>query len=50
MEQNKKELLLQQANRIEEVLQVLRTQFGVEFEDEVNYLEIVKSNLSTLSD
>ena len=45
MEQTKKDLLTQQANKIEEVLNVLRTQFGGEFEDEVNYLEIVKGNL-----
>lgn len=45
MEDNKKALLLQQANKIEEVLNVLRSQFGNEFEDEVNYLDIVKKNL-----
>lgn len=45
MNQTKKDLLMQQANKIEEVLNVLRTQFGGEFEDEVNYLEIVKGNL-----
>ena len=47
MEQTKKDLLTQQANKIEEVLKVLRTQFGGEFEDEVNYLEIVKCNLTS---
>ncbi len=45
MEQTKKALLAEQANKIEEVLNVLRTQFGGEFEDEVNYLEIVKESL-----
>lgn len=45
MEQNKKELLMEQANKIKSVLNVLRTQFGEDFEDEVNYLEIVKGNL-----
>lgn len=45
MEDNKKALLLQQANKIEEVLNVLRLQFGDEFEDEINYLDIVKKNL-----
>lgn len=45
MEDNNKALLNLQANKIEEVLNVLRTQFGGEFEDEVNYLEIVKGNL-----
>ena len=49
MEQNKKELLLGQANKIEEVLHVLRTQFGEDFEDEVNYLEIVKKGLEEIS-
>ncbi len=48
MEQTKKALLAEQANKIEEVLNVLRTQFGGEFEDEVNYLEIVKENLTKL--
>lgn len=42
MEQNKKELLMEQANKIEDVLNVLRTQFGEDYEDEVNYLKIVK--------
>lgn len=46
MEDNKKTLLNQQANKIEEVLNVLRAQFGDEFEDEMNYLEIVKKNLT----
>lgn len=45
MEQNKKALLMEQANKIADVLNVLCTQFGDEFEDEVNYLEIVKGNL-----
>ncbi len=44
MEKNKA-LLAEQVNKIEEVLNVLRTQFGGEFEDEVNYLSIVKANL-----
>mgnify|MGYP004499488099 FL=1 len=45
MEQNNKELLMEQANKIAEVVNVLRTQFGEDFEDEVNYLEIVVDNL-----
>lgn len=49
METNKKELLKEQANKIVDVNNVLRTQFGEDFEDEVNYLEIVKSNLVNLS-
>lgn len=46
MEQNKKVLLNEQANKIEDVLDVLRTQFGGDYEDEINFLEIVKDNLS----
>jgi hypothetical protein len=49
MEQNKKTLLTEQANKIESVLNVLRTQFGDDFEDEVNYLEIVKKGLEEVS-
>ena len=49
MEQNKKELLIEQANKIEDVLNVLRTQFGEDYEDEINYLEIVKKRLEEAS-
>ncbi len=49
MEQNKKELLMEQANNITEVVNVLRTQFDEDFEDEVNYLEIVKKGLEEVS-
>mgnify|MGYP000038945455 FL=1 len=49
MEQNKKTLLTEQANKIESVLIVLRTQFGEDFENEVNYLEIVKKGLKEVS-
>lgn len=49
MEQNKKELLMEQANKIAEVVKVLRTQFGEDFEDEVSYLEIVKKGLEEAS-
>ena len=49
MEETKKILLAEQANKIEEVLKVLCTQLGDEFEDEVNYLEIVKRNLSSFA-
>lgn len=45
MEETKKILLAKQANKIEEVLKVLRTQFGDEFEDEVNYLSIVLDSI-----
>lgn len=49
MEENKKVLLLQQANKLDKVLNVLLMQFGEEFEDEVNYLKIVKVNLEKAS-
>ena len=45
MDLNKIELLKEQVNKIEEVLNVLRTQFGGEFEDEENFLSIVVDNL-----
>ena len=44
IEKNKVELLKEQTNKIEEVLLVLRTQFGEEFEDEEIYLSIVVDN------
>ena len=50
MEKNKQDLLQEQVNKINEVIKVLTEQFGEDFEDEVNYLEIVKGNLSTLLD
>lgn len=46
MKKDRKELLMEQANKIEEVIYVLRTQFGGDYEDEINYLEIVKGKLS----
>lgn len=50
MDNNNKELLLlQQVHKIEDVLNVLRTQFGDKFENEVNYLSIVKANLEEAS-
>ena len=45
MEKNKQDLLQEQVNKIEEVIEVLTEQFGEDFEDEVNYLEIVKNNI-----
>lgn len=45
IEKNKVELLKEQTNKIEEVLTVLQTQFGEEFEDEENYLSIVVDDL-----
>lgn len=45
MEKNKQDLLQEQVNKIEEVIEVLTEQFGKDFEGEVNYLSIVKTNL-----
>ena len=45
MEENKYDLLQEQVNKIDEVIKVLTEQFGEDFEDEVNYLEIVKGKL-----
>lgn len=47
MEQNKKDLLMEQAKKIEEILNVLRTDFGDNFEDEKNYLEIIKNSFKS---
>ena len=43
--EEKKKILAEQASKIEEVINVLRTKFGEEYEDELNYLNIVKDNL-----
>ena len=43
--EDKKKILAEQASKIEDVINVLRTQFGEEYEDELNYLNIVKDNL-----
>lgn len=45
MKKNKQDLLQEQINKIDEVIKVLTEQFGGDFEDEVNYLEIVKNNI-----
>lgn len=45
MEDSKKQLLEEQTKKIEEVIKVLQTQFGEDYEDEINYLNIVKDNL-----
>lgn len=46
MEQNKKNLLVEQANKIDDIIKVLKSQFeGFDFEDETNFLNIVKDNL-----
>lgn len=50
MEQNKKQLLLEQANKINEVISTLTANFNEEdVADEVNFLSIVKGNLETLA-
>lgn len=48
MENNKYELLQEQANKIDEVIKVLTEQFGKDFEDEVNYLSIIKTKLKQI--
>ena len=45
MEQNKKDLLVEQSNKIQEVVEVLVNQFGDDFGEELNYLAIVKANI-----
>ncbi len=50
MEQKKKDLLTEQANKIADVLKVLTSEFDEgEFEDEVNFLAIVKDNLLSVA-
>lgn len=50
MEQNKKQLLIEQANKINEVISTLTANFDEEVVvDEVNFLSIVKGNLETLA-
>lgn len=50
MEKNKQDLLQEQANKIDEVIKVLTEQFGGNFEDEMNYLEIVKGNIKSFAE
>ncbi len=45
MEKNKQELLQEQSNKINEIIKVLTENFGGDFVDEVNYLNIVKNNI-----
>ena len=45
METEMKETLIEQTHKIDEILNVLRAKFENDFEDEINYLEIVKNNL-----
>lgn len=46
MKQDKKELLKEQVACLDKVISTLRNNFENDFEDDINYLEIVKSNLS----
>lgn len=46
MELNKKDLLYKQVYKIANVLNVLHTQFGGDYEDEINFLEFTKGKLS----
>ena len=48
MEKDKQDLLQEHANKIEEVIKVLIEQFVEDFEDEVNYLELVNGNIKSL--
>lgn len=46
MEQNKKELLMEQVDKIDEVIPTLSENFVQEYiADEVNFLSVVSSNL-----
>lgn len=46
MEQNKKELLMEQANKINEVISTLSENFTQEdIADEINFLSVVSNNL-----
>ena len=45
MEDNKYHLLQEQVNKIDDVIKVLTEKFGDDFEDELNYLAIVKTNI-----
>ena len=46
MEQNKKELLLEQIDKINEVISTLSENFSQrEFTDEINFLSVVRDNL-----
>ena len=45
MEDNKYDLLQEQVNKIDDVIKVLTEKFGSDFEDELNYLAIVKANM-----
>lgn len=51
MEQDKKDILLEQTKKLEEVIQTLTANFKVEdIADEVSFLNIVKDNLKDWAD
>ena len=45
MEENRYNLLQEQVTKIDEVIKVLTEKFEGNFEDELNYLAIVKTNI-----
>ncbi len=46
MEQNKKDLLFEQINKISEVISILSENFSLEeVDDEINFLSVVRDNL-----
>lgn len=50
MEENKKQLLIEQANKIQEVIATLKANFNEEeFADEISFLSIVKGNLEDIA-
>ncbi len=44
-EQNKNDLLMEQEDKMQEVIDVLANQFGSDFEDELNFLAVAKENI-----
>lgn len=46
MEENKKTLLEEQVNKIQGVIDILNKDFSVDFEEEINILNVVKDNLN----
>lgn len=46
MNSKDKELLAMQVDKLEEVLSVLRTSFENAFKDEIDFLDIVKTNIT----
>ncbi len=45
MQQDNNDLLSEQANKIQEVIDVLASHFGDDFTEELNFLAIVKANI-----